>query len=115
MNNLQRFLQGWVAVKISDENQLLKLRRVCEALQIEYVNVLQYSLQNIKDIFMNEVNRDYPLTSNEDLCAEYSPGKGLAYEWEHKAKDSADRGYFDEVVGFDSLELDKIIKNFKNI
>lgn len=115
MNNLQRFLQGWVAVKISNENQLLKLRRVCEALQIAYINVLQYSLQNMKDILMNEINRDYPLTSTEDLCAEYSPGKGLAYEWEHKAEDSANRGYFDEVVDFDSLELDKIIKNFKNI
>lgn len=115
MNNLQRFLQGWVAVKISNENQLLKLRRVCEALQIEYVSALQYSLQNIKDIFMNETNRDYPLTNTEDLCAEYSPGRGLTYEWENKVEDSTDRGYFDEVIDFDSLELDKIIKNFKNI
>ena len=115
MNNLQRFLQGWVAVKISNPNQVLKLRRVLEALQIEYINVIQYSLQSIKDILMNELNRDYPLTNSEDLCLEYSPGKGLAYEWEHKAEDSADRGYFDEVVDFDSLELDKIIKNFKNI
>lgn len=115
MNNLQRFLQGWVAVKISNENQVLKLRRVCEALQIEYIDVLQYSLQSIKDLLANKVNRNYPLTSTEDLCAEYSPGKGLSYEWEHQAKDSVNEGYFDEVVDFDSLELGRIIKNFKNI
>lgn len=115
MNNLQKFLQGWVVVKISNENQLLKLKRVCEALQIEYINVLRYSLQNIKDMFMNEINRDYPLTYSECICYEYTPGKGITCGWEHKYKKAVEDEYFDEIVDFDSLELDKIIKNFKNI
>ena len=115
MNNLQRFLQGCVVVRLRNENQVLKLRRVLEALQVEYINAIEYSLQNIQDILMNEINRDYPLTNDACLCYEYQPGKGITCQWEYKAKKGVEDGYYDEIIDFDALELDKIIKNFKNI
>ena len=115
MNNLQRFLQGYVVVRLRNEKERMVLKKTLEAMRIEYCDVLNYKIWKMKELFQNPVNRDYPLTYSECICYEYTPGKGITCGWEHKYKKAVEDEYFDEMVDFDSLELDKIIKNFKNI
>ena len=115
MNNLQRFLQGCVVVRLRNEKERMTLKKVLEAMKVEYCHALKYKIWEMKETFQSPINRDYPLTYSECLCYEYQPGKGITCGWEHKMQKGVEGGYYDEIIDFDALGLDKIIKNFKNI